>query len=100
MKIRQNKFVKLAVKIGGQNLKNQQYRNLCFVVNETSLRNFLQILTKIARKIKCKEKGLFCCLNSRKEMYSKYIFVRDKIIKEKIIALCHINEVWVRNCHD
>lgn len=33
-------------------------------------------------------------------MYSKYIFVGDKIIKEKIIALCHINEVWVRNFHD
>lgn len=33
-------------------------------------------------------------------MYRKYIFVGDKIIKEKIIALCHINEVWVRNFHD
>ena len=45
-------------------------------------------------------KRFILLLNSRKEMYSKYIFVRDKIIKEKIIALCHINEVWVRNCHD
>ena len=37
-------------------IQKSTYRKFCFGVNETSLRNFWQILRKFARKIKCKKR--------------------------------------------
>ena len=90
--------------IGGQNWRTKFEKStiseplLCCQRNLTS--ELFANPYKNCAENKMQRKRYILLLNSRKEMYSKYIFVRDKIIKEKIIALCHINEVWVRNCHD